>query len=70
MLLLEAANDYFSYEPVLKALQASNEATLPFSHLLRLSPDQDVSHNLGLEAISLDWPAQQLRVHAMCELLC
>ncbi|KAK9847950.1 hypothetical protein WJX84_010168 [Apatococcus fuscideae] len=40
MLLLEAANDYFSYEPVLKALQASSEATLPFPHLLKLCPDK------------------------------
>ena len=45
-MLLEAASDYFSYEPVLKALQSSNEATLPFPHLLKLSPEQHVSHAL------------------------
>ena len=43
ILLLEAANDFFSYEPVLKALQASDEATIPFPELLKLCPAKDVS---------------------------
>lgn len=33
--LLEAADSYFAYAPVLKALQQSSEAALPFSQLLK-----------------------------------
>ena len=42
ILLLEAANDFFSYEPVLKALKDTDESRLPFPHLLKLSADQEV----------------------------
>ena len=41
-MLLEAASDYFSYQPVLKALQQTSEATLPFFNLLKLSPTERV----------------------------
>ena len=41
--LLEASDNFFAYEPVLKALQASSEATLPMQDLLQVDSSGQVS---------------------------
>lgn len=40
--LLEAAESYFAYEPILKALQASSEASLPLSDILKYKGSSEV----------------------------
>ena len=40
--LLEASDNFFAYEPVLKALQASSEATLPMQDLLQVNSSGQV----------------------------
>lgn len=45
--LLEASDNFFAYEPVLKALHASSEATMPMQDLLQVNS----SGQVGLDVI-------------------
>ena len=45
--LLEASDNFFAYEPVLKALQASSEATLPMQDLLQVNSSGQVHVSLS-----------------------
>lgn len=46
--LLEAADSFFAYDPILKALQASSEASLPFGDLLKYTGSTKVNAHAKL----------------------
>ena len=52
--LLEASDNFFAYEPVLKALQASSEATLPMQDLLQIDSSGQVRGLVSLSPIAHD----------------
>jgi hypothetical protein len=47
MIMLEASDQYFAYQPILKAIQSSNEAALPFGDLLKYTVSAQV-HSVPL----------------------
>ncbi|KAK9802792.1 hypothetical protein WJX73_006176 [Symbiochloris irregularis] len=54
--LLEAADSYFAFSPILKALQATSEASLPLSQILKYSGSSEV----GTPAYLADSPFYDL----------